>query len=532
MKSKIYDIINMNIPEIKFQVKDYIDYEGLLIIPVFISDFNDNGEIIEDSIKKIDNKYNGIISRIVMMNKFSGKEESDVLISVNEKTSIILLGLGNKPNFEKWEYIEEIIPGYEKLRYLGVKSTSKANSYNKDKVGILYRGFEKSKDNVMPFRILTEGFIRGHYTFNYKSKEDDSQPDSSLNHIEVIIPEEYKESADKGLNYGIITGKSVNFARAAVDEPASQLYPATYVEMVKEFMKGSDCEIEVKDFDWVKKQGMGCFEAVARGNEGDKTEAKFLIIRSKKRSNNGKLAFIGKGVTYDTGGYNLKPRGKFFAVMKNDMGGSAAVIGATKAIIDLGLDIELITVTALTENSISRSAIKPGDVVKSYSGKTVEILNTDAEGRLTLADAINYVYKQEKPDYMVDVATLTGACVVSLGLKYAGYMGINPENNDIFAEATSESGEAFWELPLPMKYKDLIKGNISDLTNISGDFSKWAGTLVAGLFLKEFIDDCENWIHLDIAAPTYALAKTYLGEGGLGHSVVSLVRYAEKISTK
>jgi leucyl aminopeptidase len=532
MKEKIYDIINMNYPEINSQVRDYIDYDGMLVFPAFTSDFNDDGELVNADLKKIDDKYDGMISRMIKINKFNGKEYTQTFIPVSQNAELILIGLGSTPTFQKNEYLDETIPGYEKYRLLGIKAVKAANDSSKDKVGLVFRDIDGLPDMSLSFRILAEGIIRGQYLFNYKAKEDDSKPDFTLKQIEIIVTNDYKTLADEGIKHGIITGKSANFARAAVDEPASQLYPASYVEMVKEFMKNTACDIEVKDFDWVKEQGMGCFEAVAKGNEGDKTEAKFLIIKSKKKSVNGKLALIGKGVTYDTGGYNLKPGGKFFAFMKNDMGGSAAVLAATKAIIDMDIDIELITVTALTENTISRSAIKPGDVVTSYSGKTVEILNTDAEGRLTLADAVNYVYQQEKPDYMVDVATLTGACIVALGIKYAAYMGINPENNDLFAEASMESGETFWELPLPMKYRDLIKGSVSDLTNISGDHSKWGGALIAGLFIKEFIGECKNWLHLDIAGPTYAIGKTYLGDGGLAHSVASLIRYAEKIASK
>ncbi len=532
MKPKIYDTINLKLADIK--VSDKTDFKGMVCVPCFKSDFNDEGEIKSDFLKDLDKKTDGLINRMTKMNKFTGKEETQLMIPASKDSECLLIGVGEMPTYKEDEYIEDAMPGNEKWRFLGMKTVQSGNGASRDEVSVIFRNIDKNPDTKLSFRILAEGLVRGQYVFNYKMKDEKAKdkPDFTVKNINVFVDSKDKADAEKGVSDGIITGKSANFAKSAVDEPSNQLYPASYVEMIKEFMKGSNCDIEVKDYNWIKEQGMGCLTAVAQGNEGHESEAKFVIIKSKKKSKNGKLALIGKGVTYDTGGYNLKPSGNFIAIMKNDMGGSAAMIAATKAIIDMDIDIELVTVTALTENSVSRSAIKPGDVVKSYSGKTVEILNTDAEGRLTLADAMSYIYEKEKPDYMVDAATLTGACLVSLGLKYAGFMGINIENNKKFEKAARDTGEAFWELPLTKKYRDLFKGKVSDLTNIHADFSRWGGTIGAGLFLKEFIGECKNWLHLDIAGPTYAVSKSYLGEGGLAHSVASLVRYAEEIAKK
>jgi leucyl aminopeptidase len=534
MEAKTKEIMKMKLPEIELKTQSFIEFDGDMVLPVFKTDFNEeNGELKAEDLLKLDEKTEGKLKRAIKLNKFCGKEE-ETLSVILDKSDILLVGCGGKSNYDENEYINESITGYEKPRLLGIKAGQSASKSEKKEINIGIRGFNKSPEKELIYRNLIDGVARGLYNFNYKCKDekDEKKEEIKLEKTTLLIPDEDKDYAEKGIKTGQVLGKAINFARALIDEPSTILYPATLVEFAQEYLKDSPCDIEVWDFDRIKKEGMGCFEAVAKGNEGDKTEAKFLVIRSKKKSKNGKLALIGKGVTYDTGGYNLKPSGKLFTYMKDDMGGSAAVIAATKAILELDLDIELVTAVAATENTISKSAIKPGDVVKAYNGKSVEIMNTDAEGRLTLADALAYIWDKEKPDYMIDIATLTGSCMVSLGLKIAGLMGINSENNKLFRKSSLESGEFYWELPLPKKYRSNIDGSISDLVNINSDYSRWGGTLIAGLLLKEFIGDCKNWIHLDIAGTAFAYGKTYLGEGALGHSVSSLVRYAEKLVSK
>lgn len=537
MRAKTYDIIGEKLIEIVSQVQDYIEYkDSSIVLPVFKEDFDEKDNTFKTGdLKKLDERSNSKLSRNVKLNKFSGKEEATLTTIIDDDNEIILVGCGDNPTFEKNEYIEQSMPGYEKLRMIGMKTTQYANKSAKKNIAFALRGFDKAPDKGLIFRTLADGFIRGSYKFDYKKKEDtDNKKDEDKHVIEkitVLISDEYKKYAENELKNGSIIGKSVNVTRSLVDEPSNILYPETLVEMAKELLKDSPCEIEVWDQKKIKDEGMGCFSAVASGNEGFH-EAKLLIIRSKKKSKNGKLALIGKGLTFDTGGYNLKPSGKFHALMKNDMGGSATVIAATKAILDLDLDIELVTAVGATENSISRSAFKPGDVFTAYNGKSVEIMNTDAEGRLVLCDVLSYISETEKPDYMVDCATLTGACLVSLGLKTAAYMGNNLETNEMFNACGKDSAEAYWELPLMKNNRYLLDGTISDLTNLNKDHSGWAGTIVAGLYLKEFIGDCKNWIHVDIAGTALAMTKTYLGDGGLGHSVATFVRYAEKLAQK
>jgi leucyl aminopeptidase len=536
MLAKTYDVMGEKLIEIVSQVQNFTDYkDSTIVVPVFKSDFNEEGNSIKaEDLKKLDEKLNSKLSRNIKLNKFNGKEEAVLTTIIDDNNEVTLIGCGDEPTFEQGEYIEQAMPGYEKLRMIGIKTTQYANKSSKEGIAFALRGFDKAPEKGLILRTLADGFIRGSYKFDYKKKDDKeskNKDENKVKKITVLITDDYKDIANVELKNGSVIGKSVNVTRSLVDEPSNVLYPETMVEIAKEFLKDSPCEIEVWDQKRIKEEGMGCFSAVAAGNEGFH-EAKLLIIRSKKKSKNGKLSLIGKGITFDTGGYNLKPSGKFHALMKNDMGGSATVIGATKSILDLDLDIELISAVALSENSISRTAFKPGDVYTAYNGKSVEIMNTDAEGRLVLCDAISYIVENEKPDYLVDVATLTGACLVSLGLKTAAYLGTNTELNKLFASCGNDSAEAYWELPLMKNNRYLLDGTISDLTNLNKDHSGWAGTIIAGLFLKEFIGDCKNWIHVDIAGPAMALAKTYLGEGGLGHSVATFIRYAEKLSQK
>ncbi len=533
MDMKAKEIINMSYPDILTESIDFKEYKGNMAIPVFKSDFDDDGNLISDELKELDKQTDSMMSHLIKQNKFIGDEESILTVNLKDR-DIILIGCGKNTTYDRKEYLEEKNPGSEKLRMLGILSVKTASSLSKEEIAIAFRGFDNIKFKLPLFIIMGDGFMRACYKFDYKQKDEnnDDNNDKKITTIKVLVPSDIEKDAKMGLEGGKILGRNVNFARAMVDEPSNQLYPATYVELVKDFFKDSPCDIEVWNYNKIKNEGMGCLAAVGIGNEGDKTESKFIIIRSKKQSKNGKIGLVGKGVTYDTGGYNLKPSGAAIAKMKKDMGGSAAIIGATKAILDLDVDIEMVTAIPMTENSISRSAIKPGDVVKAYNGKSVEILNTDAEGRLAMADALGYLAKNEKPDYMLDAATLTGSCYIALGLKIGGFMSNNPEYSALFSQSALDAGESFWELPLPKKYRDNLDGTISDITNINKDFTGWGGTLTAGLFLKEFIGDCKNWIHIDMSAPTYALAKTYLGEGALGFSVVTIVRYVEKLADK
>jgi len=239
------------------------------------------------------------------------------------------------------------------------------------------------------------------------------------------------------------------------------------------------------------------------------------------------IALVGKGITFDSGGLSLKPA-QSMETMKDDMSGAAAVIGVFKALAELRPPVEVRGYLAIAENMPGGRAQKPGDVIKAHNGKTIEVLNTDAEGRLVLADALSYAAAQ-KPDLIIDIATLTGACVVALGHLIAGVMTNAPEQAKKLIAASKSTGEQFWELPLPKEYKKDIKSKIADVKNIGARRGE-AGTLIGGLFLQEFVGETP-WVHLDIAGPSWTDSDLpYCPTGGTGHPVRTLLHYLETIN--
>jgi len=245
---------------------------------------------------------------------------------------------------------------------------------------------------------------------------------------------------------------------------------------------------------------MGSYLAVTKGSM---FSPKFVHVTYNPPQGNikRKLAFIGKGLCFDSGGYNIKSASSQIHLMKFDMGGAAAVFGAALTIANLKpLGIQVHFISALAENMVSNKAYRPGDIIKASNGKTIEVGNTDAEGRLTLADALVYAEKL-KVDVMVDIATLTGACVVALGQKYAGIWGNNENEIDDMIECAKESGELMWKMPLVQEYRELIDSKYADMNNI-GSAGSGGGAVLAALFLKEFVDHT-SWLHIDMAGPAW-----------------------------
>jgi len=269
---------------------------------------------------------------------------------------------------------------------------------------------------------------------------------------------------------------------------------------------------------------MGLFLAVARGSD---EEPRFIHLHYAPAGAKHKVALVGKGVTFDAGGLSLKTN-EGMQDMKCDMAGAAAVLSATLAAAELGLPIEVHAVAACTENMPSGRAYRIGDVITSLSGKTVEINNTDAEGRLTLADAITYVLKQ-KPEIVIDLATLTGACVVALGPHTAGLMGNDDGLCDRFLSAASQAGEDIWRLPLPPRLKEQLRSEVADMRNTG---ERWGGALTAGHFLQSFVEE-KPWIHLDIAGPAFASKEHgHLPKGGTGFGVATLLTFLATEATR
>jgi leucyl aminopeptidase len=325
------------------------------------------------------------------------------------------------------------------------------------------------------------------------------------------------EAVQNGLDRGLAIAGAVAWARDLVNEPAGAMTPTQLAEEARRAAEEGGLEYEVLDEVEIANQGLGGLLGVSLGSDQPPRLVKLTYTPAGKPT--GTVALVGKGITFDSGGLSLKTADGM-ETMKTDMSGAAAVIGAMSVLRAAGVPAKVIGFVPTTENMPGGRAIKPGDVLKIRNGKTVEVLNTDAEGRLILADGLSLAV-EEKPDAIIDLATLTGACVVALGMKMAGLMGNDEGWIGQVRGAADRAGEPVWPLPLPADYRKDLDSEIADLKNISGN--RGGGALTAGLFLSEFAGDVP-WAHLDIAGPARASGDDgYIAKGGTGFGVRTLV---------
>ncbi len=319
--------------------------------------------------------------------------------------------------------------------------------------------------------------------------------------------------------------EAVHWARDQVNTPPADLPPADFAGNAVETAKAAGVTVEVLDEKALKKAGFGGILGVGQGSS---RPPRLVRLSYKGRRGAPHLALVGKGITFDSGGLSLKPSAAM-EWMKSDMGGAAAVIAAITAIARLGLPVNVTAYAPMAENMPSGTAQRPSDVLTIYGGTTVEVLNTDAEGRLVLADGIVRAC-EDKPDVLVDVATLTGAQLVALGARTSAAMGNDDAVRDAIVAAAKDAGEQMWAMPLPVELRASMESTVADIANM-GD--KYGGMLVAGLFLKEFVGEGIPWVHLDIAGPAYndGAPHGYTVKGGTGHAVRTLVRFAEGLAT-
>jgi leucyl aminopeptidase len=360
---------------------------------------------------------------------------------------------------------------------------------------------------------VVTGTILASYRFDrFKSEDNDA---ARLESLTLLAPIEVAAAAERAR----VSASAQNRARDLQRTPANFATPTALAERAKEIAAGSDAlSAEVFGRAELEEKGMGGILAVSQGGPQD---PKLIVLRYAGGGSGPKLAFVGKGVTFDTGGISLKP-GAGMHEMKMDMSGAAAVLEAVAAIAELALPLDLVAVVPSTENMPSGTAIKPGDVITQYNGTTVEVNNTDAEGRLILADALAYAAEQGA-EQIVDLATLTGAVVIALGSTYAAVIS----NDDALAEevirAGAETGELAWRLPLHPEYKELMKGTVADLSNLGKQ--RKAGTITAGSFLEEFVGETP-WAHVDIAGTAWDVGREYVGKDASGFGVRLLVELA------
>lgn len=440
----------------------------------------------------------------------------------NAPRTLLLVGLGEKPTLDTFR--RGVAAAVQHAKQSAVQR-------------IAIRAPEQFHDGYALGVACVEGAELGGYAFTeYQAELKKKERQRAVKTIELSVTRPQLPSVKRGIQRGKIFTRATVLTRDLVNEPASRVTPHALAEEARRIARASRgfVRVEILDRAECEARGMGAFLAVAQGS----THPPFFIhltyepkLKSKIKDQKSKIptvALVGKGITFDSGGLSLKPA-EGMETMKIDMAGAAAVFGVFSALRDLRPPVVIHGFVAACENMPSGSAVKPGDVVRSASGKTIEIRNTDAEGRLTLADTLTEARKVG-PSVIIDLATLTGACVVSLGEDVAGMFSNDADMARRVAAAAHRAGEPVWELPLVRDYREQLRSTVADLKNITG--KRWAGAITGALFLQEFVGNTP-WVHVDIAGPSYAEQQTnpVIPAGASGFGVRTMLRFLERLAT-
>lgn len=455
---------------------------------------------------RIDDLHNGIIKSILNdENFFKNKFGTSKSITVTEQgkiKNIILFSIGEDKNLNPQKFIE-----------LGGKIVNKLAMLKIKKASILLEDNLKALSKEEIASLIGEGAMLSSYRFDKYFTKKKPEEKFSLESIDIELDAYSKAKELFANSEAIVSG--VFLARNCVSEPANKLYPESYAKIIVDNLTTVGVSVEVFGEEQMRKMGMGALLGVGQGSA---KESKLVVMQyNGGKAGEAPLAFVGKGVTFDTGGISLKPAGGM-EDMKYDMGGSAAVVGLMKTLASRKAKVNVVGVVGLVENMPDGDAQRPSDVVTTMSGQTVEILNTDAEGRLVLADALWYTQDKFKPKFMINLATLTGAIVVALGNSFAGCFSNNDELSSRLEKSGSKIDEKIWRMPLHQDFDDMINSGIADVANI-GCVRGAAGSSTAAQFLQRFVNDFP-WAHLDIAGmaweKTSKKAITPKGATGFG----------------
>ncbi len=371
-------------------------------------------------------------------------------------------------------------------------------------------------------RDLGEMFAINFEMANFQFTEFLTEPKEGFSFVEEIFVLGASKSFREGVGRGRIIGEEVNACRRLANLPGGDVTPQTLADEAKRVAKGKEIAVKILEEKDMKRLGMGGVLGVGKGSD---IPAKFIIMEySGGEKKDPPIAFVGKGVTFDTGGINLKPSDSILG-MNMDMSGGAAVIHATALAARLGVKKNIVALVPAIENMSSGSSYRPGDVLRSMSGKTIEVLNTDAEGRIILADALHYA-KRYRPKLVIDVATLTGAALVALGERASAVFTRDQELETKLRELGEASGDYVWPMPLWEEYDEEIKGTFGDVANIGR--TKWGGAITAAAFLAQFATDY-RWAHIDMAPRMTAVEGEFLGKGAAGAPVRLLLKIAEEL---
>jgi len=483
----------------------------VLIYPCF-EKYSFKGDNKANLLKKISRKIDIKLTR----RQFEGKEEQMVLVDgENHYEAVLFIGMGKKEEFSIAQCQKLLINAFTKIKKKGL---TQVNLFH----------FKELRENFFAVgEMLAVSLSTANYRFlKHKGKENqEKELNKKISNFKFQISNEFQISKSKikkieeGMEFGRIVSEGINLCRDLVNEPGSHIYPKTLEQVAFQIEKESKgkVKVEVLDEDECQRLGMGAFLGVAQGSE---RKPKFIVLKypAFAKASAGKqksICLIGKSITFDSGGISLKPS-KGMEEMKIDMAGGAIVLGVFKILAELhGSEIptelqgkEIYGILPACENMPSGKALKPGDVVTAMNGKTVEVITTDAEGRMILADAISYAEKYLKPKIIIDIATLTGACMVALGKKIAGAFSNKQSLIDSILKLAKNTGEEIWPMPLYKPYLKDMKSEIADIKNVSG--TGLAGAITGALFLSEFVEKAD-WVHLDVGGPVFDKSATGWG---------------------
>ena len=465
----------------------------------------------------VDKALDGAVSQLINEGEIKGKLNETTLIHSLGKlpaARVVVVGLGKQDELSPDKVCGAVAVTCRLLRRKGVDTIATV-ALGAGVGDITQEGSAQA---------IAGGALLGLYTFRrHKTKNDE---DSRINELTIVAPDSTAVSAlEQGSHKGIVMAEATNLARDMANEPANYMTPSDMAQKAAELAEKYGLVLEVLEREQMQELGMGALLGVAQGS---RQPPKFITLRYQgSQSKDVDIALVGKAITFDSGGISIKPSAGM-GVMKGDMAGGAAVIAAISAVAQLKPPINVLALIPATENLPDGSALKPGDVITAMDGKTIEIISTDAEGRLVLADALGYAIKQEAKR-IVDVATLTGAISVALGNICIGAFTNNQELVDRVIAAGSEVGEKIWQLPTWDEYKEQNKSDVADIKNSGG---RPAGSITAALFIGEFAGDTP-WVHLDIAGVDVAdKERAYLVKGATGMPVRTLVNLVLSLAAK
>ena len=490
------------------EIKVIVDDITKIKADAIIVNFFEGTESLDGDIAVVDKALGGAVSQLISQGEIKGKLNEITLVHSLGKlpaARVVVAGLGKQAELSTNKVRGAVA---ETCRWLRQKSIANIATIAQG-AGI---NDISPKDSA---QAVTEGALLGLYLFRKHMTREDNKL-GEIKQLLIFGSDETKLHLEEGSNKGKVLAEATNLARDMVNEPANYMTPKHMAETATKLAESYKLEVSILEREQMAELGMGALLGVAQGSQ---QPPKFIVLHYKGGdSPETNVVLVGKGITFDSGGISIKPSEKL-GEMKGDMAGGAAVLGAIAAIAQLKPEINVTAIVPATENLPSGSALKPGDILTAMSGKTIEIVSTDAEGRLILADALGYA-KKLGAKLIVDVATLTGSCRVALGDVCTGAFGNNQELVDKVIAAGTEAGELIWQMPMYDEYKEQNKSDVADIKNVGG---RLGGAITAAKFLAEFADDTP-WVHLDIAGTSLSeKERAYQIKGATGVPVRTLV---------